>query len=89
MALFRQIRLGLMPTIRQIGAARFFFFSNEGSEPPHIHVEQAVALAKFWLDPISLESSSRFRGHELRHLERLVVEHRQEFLKAWHDFFKT
>jgi hypothetical protein len=76
-----------MPTVLRIGPARFFFFSNEGTEPAHIHVEQAGALAKFWLDPVSLASSSRFRGHELRHLERLVCEHHQEFLEAWHDFF--
>lgn len=38
-----------MPTVRQIGSARFFFYSNEGTEPPHIHVEQAGAVAKFWL----------------------------------------
>jgi hypothetical protein len=78
-----------MPTVRRIGAARFFFYSNEGTEPPHIHVEQAGAVAKFWLDPIALASSSRFGGHELRQLEREVAEHREEFLEAWRDFFKT
>ena len=77
-----------MPTVRWIGSARFFFYSNEGTEPPHIHVEQAEAVAKFWLEPVSLASSIRFRGHELRRLERLVAERRQEFLEAWHDFFQ-
>ena len=76
-----------MPTILRVGAARFFFFSNEGSEPPHVHVQQAGALAKFWLDPVSLAFSSRFRGHELRQLERLVRENEQRFLEAWHGFF--
>ena len=28
-----------MPTVLRICAARFFFYSNEGSEPPHIHIE--------------------------------------------------
>jgi hypothetical protein len=77
-----------MPTVRRIGSARFFFFSNEGAEPPHVHVEQAGAVAKFWLEPVSLASSSRLRGHELRRLERVVAEHREEFLEAWHEFFK-
>lgn len=40
-----------MPTIMRIDGYRFFFFSNEGSEPPHIHVEQAERYAKFWLNP--------------------------------------
>jgi hypothetical protein len=57
-----------MPTVRRIGATRFFFYSNEGTEPAHIHVEQAGALAEFWLEPVSLASSSRLRGHELRRL---------------------
>lgn len=78
-----------MPTVRRIGKARFFFYSNEGTEPPHIHVEQAGALAKFWLTPISLASSSRFSGHELRRLEREVTQHRDEFLKAWHEHFES
>lgn len=78
-----------MPTVRRIGSARFFFYSNEGAEPPHIHVDQADAVAKFWLEPVSLASSSRFRGYELRRLERLVAEHQGEFLEAWHDFFQS
>ena len=77
-----------MPTVRRIGSTRFFFYSNESPEPPHNHVEQDGAVAKFWLEPVSLASSSRLRGHELRRLERLVAEHRGEFLEAWRDFFK-
>ena len=46
-----------MPTVLRIGSARFFFYSNEGDKPSHIHVEQAGAVAKFWLDPVSLASS--------------------------------
>ena len=35
---------GLDATVLRIGAARFFFYSNEGSEAPHIHIEQAGRL---------------------------------------------
>jgi hypothetical protein len=76
-----------MPTVLRIRSTRFFFYSNEGSERAHIHIEQAGALAKFWLDPVSLAASSRFSGQELRQLERQVSEHRQQFLEAWHDYF--
>lgn len=78
-----------MPTVRRIGSVRFFFYSNEGVEPPHIHAEQGGGVAKFWLEPVSLASSSRLGGHELRRLEKLVLEHRDEFLKAWHEFFRS
>jgi hypothetical protein len=76
-----------MPTLRRIGSARFFFFSNEGREPPHVHVEQAGATAKFWLDPVALASSKRFGGRELRKLEKLVRSHRFEFLEKWREYF--
>jgi len=76
-----------MPTVLRIGSTRFFFYSNEGAEPPHIHVEQGGAVAKFWLGPVSLAASSRLSGRELRRLERLVAEHREQFLEAWREHF--
>lgn len=36
-----------MPTVLRIKGYRFFFFSLEETEPPHIHVEQAERVAKF------------------------------------------
>ena len=83
----RRLAWRSVPTVRRIGGARFFFFSNEGTEPPHVHVEQGRGLAKFWLDPVSLASSSRLRSHEIRRIERLVVEHEEAFLEAWREFF--
>jgi hypothetical protein len=31
---------------------------------------------------------TRFRAHELNEIERLVVAHREEFLHAWHAYFR-
>jgi hypothetical protein len=76
-----------VPTIARHGPYRFFFFSNEGFEPAHVHVQRERALAKFWLTPVALASSSGFPGHELRRLEVLVEQHRIEFEGAWHEFF--
>ena len=39
------------------------------TEPPHIHVERDECLAKFWLDPVRLESSRGFARAELRRIE--------------------
>jgi hypothetical protein len=30
-----------VPTVIRIHGYRYFFYSNEGSEPPHVHVERA------------------------------------------------
>jgi len=61
-----------MPTILRDGRWRFFFYSNERLEPPHIHVESADGWAKFWLSPVALVGSSRLKPRELRDLEWFV-----------------
>jgi hypothetical protein len=35
-----------VPKVARSGPYRFFFFSNEGLEPRHIHVQKGDALAK-------------------------------------------
>lgn len=77
-----------MPTILRIRRHRFFFFSNEGHEPPHIHVETAGKYAKFWLDPeVALAKSVGYHLKELRQLRELVEEHRDFFLQRWQEYF--
>lgn len=76
-----------MPTVLRVGPYRFFFYSNEGREPPHIHVQRDRALAKFWLDPVSLAKSTGFSSNELRTLQACVIENRDLFLEAWHEHF--
>jgi hypothetical protein len=78
-----------MPTVLRIDHYRFFLYSRENAEPPHIHVELADKLAKYWLDPVELASSRRFRAHELTEVRHLVLKHRTEFLEAWHEHFRA
>ena len=68
---------------------RFFFFSNEGGEPPHIHVEHGDGYAKFWLDPVDLVEVKDMKNQQLRRARLLVIEHRDEFLEKWHEYFGT
>lgn len=76
-----------MPTILRIGAYRFFFYSNEFGEPAHIHIQRDNMLAKFWLKPIALASSTRFSPKELRKLKLLVIENNETLLEAWNEYF--
>jgi hypothetical protein len=76
-----------MPTILRDGRRRFFFCSNEGSEPPHVHVESVDSEAKYWLTPIALVGSSRLKPRELRDLEWIVRLNRKFLLEARNDFF--
>ena len=54
-----------MPTLLRVGPYRFFFYSNEGSEPGHVHVTPGNSEAKFWLANCELASSFGFRPREL------------------------
>lgn len=74
-----------MPTVLRFGPYRFFFYSNERGEPPHIHVQRERLLAKFWLSPVALASSKGFASHELRMIQQYVDDNRQKFLEAWDE----
>ena len=76
-----------MPTVLRLGPYRFFFYSNEGFEPPHVHMERDDGNAKFWLTTVALASSQGIAAQELRRLERIVAEHRERFIEAWNDHF--
>jgi hypothetical protein len=76
-----------MPTLLVIERFRFFFYSNEGSEPPHIHVEASQNVAKYWLESVELAANHGFRSGELTEIRQLVLQHRQQLLEAWHDYF--
>jgi Domain of unknown function (DUF4160) len=76
-----------MPTILRLGPYRFFFYSADGDEPPHVHVERDESVAKVWIDPVRLDSSGGFRRAELRDIERLVSGNETVLLEAWHGFF--
>jgi len=74
-----------MPVVLRIGRYRFFFFSNEGDEPPHIHVRAGGDEAKFWLDPVQLAAIYGFNRSELNQRKHLVHEHREDLVEAWHE----
>ena len=60
-----------MPALLRVGGYRFFFYSLEDREPPHIHVAHAGRYAKFWLNPVALASNRGFRDHELTVIRQL------------------
>ena len=76
-----------MPTVLRSGPYRFFFFSGDRDEPPHIHAERESNTAKFWLQPTRLARSSGFSRTELRRIETLVRDGQEGMLRAWNEFF--
>jgi hypothetical protein len=76
-----------VPTVLFTSGFRFFFFSNEGLEPPHVHVEKGDGHAKFWLDPTDLAESRGMKRRELRRARLLVDEHRDLLREKWREYF--
>ena len=76
-----------MPTVLREGPYRFYFYSHEPNEPPHVHVDRDDLSAKFWLTPVSLARNLGFSAVELRRLQSMVEEHKAELLEAWHGHF--
>jgi hypothetical protein len=76
-----------MPVALRVKGYRFFFFSLEGEEPPHTHVEQAERFAKFWLNPVALAKSRGFRSGELSEIQGIIEENRDILLEKWDEHF--
>jgi hypothetical protein len=81
-----QYRTG-MPTVLRIGPYRFFFYSGDRDEPQHVHVERDNNVAKFWLEPVRLQTSGGFSGSETNRIKSLVEENREILAGSWNEFF--
>ena len=75
-----------MPTVLRIGSFRFHFYSDESSEPPHIHVRSSDGECKFWLEPVRLAWNRGMAVHDLREIERLVFEHLPLLVQRFHEY---
>lgn len=76
-----------MPTVLRSGPYRFYFYSHEPNEPPHVHVDRDDLSAKFWLSPVGLARNLGFNARELRHIEQIVGNNESVFLEAWNGYF--
>ena len=76
-----------MPTVLRSGPYRFFFYSGDRDEPPHVHVVRDDCEAKFWLDPVRLERSRGFSAKELNQIQEIILDYHETFLERWNEFF--
>jgi len=75
-----------MPTVLRVFGFRFHFYSDEGSEPAHIHVESGDGECKFWLSPVALARSQGVLAVDIRKIEQLVYEYQAFLLEKYDDF---
>lgn len=78
-----------MPTVLRIGPYRFYFYSHEPNEPPHIHIDRDNFSAKFWLDNPMLARNYGYPPQELNKLQGLVLKHQQKLLEKWNGYFRV
>jgi hypothetical protein len=81
-----------MPTVLSVDGFRFFFFSDEGSEPCHIHIKKGEARGKVWLEPAYEEDY--FYGftiqeqRKIRKIIKIIKENKHLISTKWYEYFK-
>ena len=82
-----------MPTILVIFGWRLFFYSNEGTEPIHIHAQKAEMECKFWLLTDEFEIKEAF-SHNLnpaskKEIKKIIYQHFDYIVEEWNKYFKN
>ena len=78
-----------MPPMLRTGPYRFFFYSSDRGEPPHVRAERDNNAAKFFLKPDKLERSRGFNRQKLRRIEGLILEGAEGMLRSWNEYFNN
>jgi hypothetical protein len=75
-----------VPALLRVRGYRFFFFSMEGREPPHIHVAHAGRYAEFGWNLYWSPRCGVF-GRTMTEIRRIVLENAPFFLEKWYEYF--
>lgn len=79
-----------MPTILYIMGWRFFFYSNEGNEPIHIHCQKAEMECKYWMDVEEFAIEEAFcynmTTKDKREVKKIIFEYFEYIETEWNNF---
>jgi len=82
-----------MPTILFIAGWRIFFYSNEGTEPMHVHCEKGDMECKFWIHEDVFEIAEVFafnlKPSDKKEIRKILYEHLEYIIKEWNNYFKS
>ncbi|MCH2228223.1 MAG: DUF4160 domain-containing protein [Candidatus Caenarcaniphilales bacterium] len=77
----------MSPTVFKYKSYRFFFFSREEARI-HVHITCPDGEAKFWLEPIiALANHYKLTEKQLRELQEIVEERKDEITNEWQRHF--
>ena len=79
----------MSPTLFKYKNYRFFFFSREEARI-HVHITCPEGEAKFWLEPIiALAYHYKISEKQLRELQKVVEERKDEIKNEWEKHFES
>ena len=75
-----------MPTVLRKDGYRFFFYSKEGREPPHIHVIGHGGEMKIWLEDITVAKVFNLSPARQRKVIEIIDNNKQLLLSKWRSY---
>ena len=75
-----------MPTVLREQGFVFYFYAEEGNEPPHVHVDKGDGTAKLWLNPLRLAYAEGLKVKEIRQILRIAGRGQATLLEKWDEF---
>lgn len=77
-----------MPTIFRKDGFRFYFYSNENDEPPHVHIQKGDAEGKIWFVPkLEMAYLNGFTNTEIKQIAVICFEFLELFKAKWDGHF--
>jgi hypothetical protein len=76
-----------MPTVLQSKGFRLFFFRNDRTGSPHIHIESEGNYALFQLKPIELEKSVGYNVKEIGEIKNVITANYKLISEKWDGYF--
>lgn len=77
-----------MPTFRRLRGFRFYVYAQEGSEPPHVHIDKGSGTMKVWLADLLVASNERLKPAEIRAALQLAHQYHIFLMETWNAFEK-
>ena len=76
-----------MPTLLIWHGHKFRFYASDGPEPPHVHIVKDSQAAKIWLGTLDVAYRHGYNDRDMKQLLAVVSENRNDWIRAWNDFF--
>jgi hypothetical protein len=76
-----------MPTILRWRGRRFYFYSSDADEPPHVHVDHSGRTIKVWLRTLKVAYNDGYPMRGVTAILAVVDRNRDRLLEAWREHF--